>query len=77
MFICCLAQAFGSIETAILLNDIHNHVPPGSLVIFGDYDTKIKMPHVFQHREGLFPIDTKNNIFMVERNSDELLNNIF
>lgn len=73
----CLTQSFGSIQTAVLLNDMPNHLPSGSLVIFGDYDTKIKMPHVFQHREGLFPIDTKNNIFMVERNSDELLNNIF
>ncbi len=73
----CLTQSFGSIQTAVLLNDMPNHLPSGSLVIFGDYDTKRKMPRVFQHGEGLFPIDTKNNIFMVERNSDELLNNIF
>ena len=73
----CLTQSFGSIQTTVLLNDMPNHLPSGSLVIFGDYDTKRKMPLVFQYREGLFPIDTKNNIFMVERNSDELLNNIF
>ena len=74
----CLTQSFGSIQTAVLLNDMPNHLPSGSLVIFGDYDTKRKMPLVFQYREGLLPIDTKNNIFMVyKRNPDELLNDIF
>ena len=61
----CLAQAFGAIETSILLEKIPQHLPKDSLVIFGDYDTKIKMPDVFHYRKDLYPIDTENNIYLV------------
>lgn len=61
----CLAQAFGSLETDILLDKMAEHLPHGSLAIFGDYDTKIRMPSVFAHSYHIKPIDYKNNIYKI------------
>ncbi len=61
----CLAQAFGTIETSILLYDMARHLPPESLAIFGDYDAKIKMPDVFKHSRHIIPVDYKNNIYKI------------
>ena len=61
----CLAQAFGSLETGMLLNKMAEHLPYESLAIFGDYDTKTKMPSVFAHSWSISPIDYKNNIYKI------------
>lgn len=61
----CLAQAFGSLETDMLLDKMAKYLPHESLAIFGDYDTKIKMLNVFKHSYNMIPIDYKNNIYKI------------